>query len=634
MKKSLFALLGAFMLSASQVNAATVYFDNSSTNWPTVGTWEFNGPGADYAGTTELVTIDGHPLYKAETTHQTIIFRNGNQWGQGQTDDIPVVDNAVYSGGQGASKLIANIVDGAYVAVGGGDEPVVDPTDLYIVGSFTGTWSFQPDYLFTRGDDGVYTLTGVTIEAGSSFKISRPGWPQDASYGGTDAGNNDDPATLTGVYPGQSYTLHCRNEYTTDNRNLFVRSDIINATFTFDPATKELTISENGEGEIVKQPWWCAWNVNGTWTWDHQLEKQEEGTYKIHINCSSTDTDTNYFAVFNGASATGWDDKNNTRYQPVGVTSDQNVTESKTYQMMQGNAYTWTIKNGDWTVVVDPRDVLNMTIAFEYGNSTGEANILIDNADDDDHSFKSYAMAQVEGDDEAYSWTGKLTADDRLKFNIHGVDYYFDPSVVNSITESAGSLVIEYPLKEVAADGSVSFDYPANTTFVVNVTDRTATLTQAAAPDVTVTVTNGENSTIHKLDAVNGSAGVYTCAHSFKLTAGTDQVDFRVHAKRYAPVFAATESRAAGDLNFTLTELPNAQPAPVWAGQDTENVYLTVKTSDMSGVSSTTVYTGISEIEINECEAVYYNLQGIRVDNPVKGLFIVKQGEKTYKVVK
>ena len=39
--------------------------------------------------------------------------------------------------------------------------------------------------------------------------------------------------------------------------------------------------------------------------------------------------------------------------------------------------------------------------------------------------------------------------------------------------------------------------------------------------------------------------------------------------------------------------------------------------------------TGVEEIEAEETETVIYNLQGIRVDNPQPGIYIVN-GKKVY----
>jgi hypothetical protein len=41
--------------------------------------------------------------------------------------------------------------------------------------------------------------------------------------------------------------------------------------------------------------------------------------------------------------------------------------------------------------------------------------------------------------------------------------------------------------------------------------------------------------------------------------------------------------------------------------------------------------SGIDEIEAAGAEAVYYNLQGVRVDNPANGIFIVRRGDKVTK---
>ncbi|MDE5749199.1 MAG: hypothetical protein K2H87_00345 [Duncaniella sp.] len=43
--------------------------------------------------------------------------------------------------------------------------------------------------------------------------------------------------------------------------------------------------------------------------------------------------------------------------------------------------------------------------------------------------------------------------------------------------------------------------------------------------------------------------------------------------------------------------------------------------------------TGLNEIFVEEGEAVYYNLQGVRVANPANGVFIRVQGDKATKVI-
>lgn len=65
-----------------------------------------------------------------------------------------------------------------------------------------------------------------------------------------------------------------------------------------------------------------------------------------------------------------------------------------------------------------------------------------------------------------------------------------------------------------------------------------------------------------------------------------------------------------------------------------------MKYSGSAGIKNTTDYklvtTGVEGIEIEENNAPveYFNLQGVRVDNPANGLYIMRQGDKVTKVIK
>lgn len=90
--------------------------------------------------------------------------------------------------------------------------------------------------------------------------------------------------------------------------------------------------------------------------------------------------------------------------------------------------------------------------------------------------------------------------------------------------------------------------------------------------------------------------------------------------------------------NFTLEEdgtythlIPVTEPG-------TFEIYTYHAASDTKSevkVLEAAATTGIELIGAdNDAEAEYFNLQGIRVDNPENGLYIVRQGGKTFKVVK
>ena len=56
-------------------------------------------------------------------------------------------------------------------------------------------------------------------------------------------------------------------------------------------------------------------------------------------------------------------------------------------------------------------------------------------------------------------------------------------------------------------------------------------------------------------------------------------------------------------------------------------------TNSITLSTSSNIETGISDINPDANEAEYYNLQGIRVDNPQQGIYIRRQGNKTTKVI-
>ncbi|MDE6267433.1 MAG: starch-binding protein [Muribaculaceae bacterium] len=58
---------------------------------------------------------------------------------------------------------------------------------------------------------------------------------------------------------------------------------------------------------------------------------------------------------------------------------------------------------------------------------------------------------------------------------------------------------------------------------------------------------------------------------------------------------------------------------------------LTFNTTEMTLTVSTP--SGVEAIEAEDAPAVYYNLQGVKIDNPANGLYIVKRGNKVSKVM-
>ncbi|MDE5843478.1 MAG: hypothetical protein K2H35_07080 [Muribaculaceae bacterium] len=612
MKKILTALFGVFALTASQADAATVYFENTA-NWDEVYAYTWAPNDAAPFGQLQSTEIDGHTLYAKETTKTGgIIFLNKSSWtDQKQTADQKIVDGAVYNAESPKdSEPIAFIKDGKYVVNEEYNPPVSTGTDIYLRGTMN-NWGTDAAYEFAASDtENIYTLT-VTLTKGTEFKIADSGWK--LNYGGG-----------LDITPGQTYTL-----VSGSNDNLTAAEDFADVVLTFNKADGTLAVSENG-GEMPEINWYCAWNTGAGWTFGHQFEKQVEGTYKVTVTAPEGSAE-NYFAVFQGFGNTGWND--GTRYTPLNQ-EDVTVTEEGTYKMQVGSDGAWVLEsNGTYTVVIDPRDQAESTISFDWGNSTGEANVLINEAGDEDHSFKSFAMTEVEGEDDDYSWTGTLKQGDELKFNIHGVNYYYDPSI-GSISEdhTNGNLVIEYPLEE--GDGIVVFDYTSPLTLVVNVTKKTVTATLTDPAPATINITVDGNSEIHRMNLVAGSEDEYKTTHPINFTTGSC-VDFRIGATRYNPVFTIVPA-AEGDaevVEFTLVEANDTDAAPEWKGSTPGTpVMVTINGKTLTGTVGPDVQTAVEAIEAAEGEVVYYDLQGVRVENPSNGIYIMIKNGKALKV--
>ena len=138
----------------------------------------------------------------------------------------------------------------------------------------------------------------------------------------------------------------------------------------------------------------------------------------------------------------------------------------------------------------------------------------------------------------------------------------------------------------------------------------------------------------------------------------------RCDGQSYAPVFSATavdDATAIGATNIVIAPtadctnanlcIPVALPKgnvrdklnlkdnPKNLGQIVEvygNIYAYF---NQPGVRNTSDYklnaAGVEGIEIDENAPVeYYNLQGVRVENPANGLYIMRQGDKVVKVIK
>lgn len=126
-----------------------------------------------------------------------------------------------------------------------------------------------------------------------------------------------------------------------------------------------------------------------------------------------------------------------------------------------------------------------------------------------------------------------------------------------------------------------------------------------------------------------GENGVWTLAYTGTISQAFKVVKNGAWANSYS-----TKGEIALDTEYTLEgpadPIENMKPAAgPW-----ENPTFTLTVGDDVKLKVTTGTGAIENIEADDAPAVYYNLMGVRVENPENGLFICKRGNQVTKVIK
>jgi len=139
-------------------NPFTVYYDNTSTAWPTPYIHYWGASESTWPGVA-MTKVEGNIWSYTVPAGTTGILFNAGDGDATKTDDFVAVPNGLYThDGQ----------NGTYVGGSGGDE---FPTKLYMVGTINGgEWETSKGLLPDEAAEGVYTYNNVTVEdAGEGF---------------------------------------------------------------------------------------------------------------------------------------------------------------------------------------------------------------------------------------------------------------------------------------------------------------------------------------------------------------------------------------------------------------------------------------------------------------------------------
>ena len=208
-----------------------------------------------------------------------------------------------------------------------------------------------------------------------------------------------------------------------------------------------------------------------------------------------------------------------------------------------------------------------------------------------------------------------------------------------------------YTVTVTSKDESVTIDGQTSKDITVNVTPNPA-LTYS---DYTVTFTNEKGQT--ETSKIEGPDGINI--NGMQINGGSIEYPYNetdglwgdvTNARFYTPgIYNATVKYVLSDTNIDTTTTADfqtmegqtinisrlAETTPLYLYFFIEKNGVASEVEPVTLIKSTTIPTAVDSIEASEeGEAVYYNLQGVRVENPEHGIFVKVVNGKATKVVK
>lgn len=203
-----------------------------------------------------------------------------------------------------------------------------------------------------------------------------------------------------------------------------------------------------------------------------------------------------------------------------------------------------------------------------------------------------------------------------------------------------GSIKYEAPftVDKTTTVKAIAYDADDNTSNVVTMTYEIVLPLEGATGDGTETNPYNAAAAINACNAGSAATGVYVKGIISKI----DEINVQYGNATYYISDNGTETnqfnifrgKSFDNANFTSEDALKVGDNVVVKG-DLElynGVTPELKNSQLISLNGT---TGVEGIEIDENAPVeYYNLQGVRVENPANGLYIMRQGDKVVKVIK
>lgn len=205
-------------------------------------------------------------------------------------------------------------------------------------------------------------------------------------------------------------------------------------------------------------------------------------------------------------------------------------------------------------------------------------------------------------------------------------------------TDGSTKYVTAFTVDKTTTVKAIAYDADDNTSSVVSVSYTIVPPLPDAEGDGTETNPYNAAAAINACNAGSAATGVYVKGTISKI----DEINVQYGNATYYISDNGTETnqfnifrgKSFDNAKFTSEDALKVGDKVVVKG-DLElynGVTPELKNSQLISLNDT---TGVEGIEIDENAPVeYYNLQGVRVENPANGLYIMRQGDKVVKVIK
>lgn len=508
----------------------------------------------------------------------------------------------------------------------GGSE--FDVYDFYFVGKRNG-WSATEAYKMTKEDNGDYVLDmNITMNPEWPFKFNNGNFTDDYDWGANAAGDK--------VTPGVEYALGGQG-----SGDLYVSEPIMNPHIVFNPENSTLLITSRGDQPTEPDPdldhpvlYLTGSFQSNPWVLGAEKYKFTREGDVYTLNYTGTFSDTELFKIADNTWTDDIDFGSNANDDKV-VPGVPYVTAK--HAAVEGNDHNLSLEKS----LIDPKFVFD--ISTQTLTVTG-TEVVVENPTELHYYVKGNIFTGAwdgEGAVEEFTLTdGKyVLADKEVQAGSFGI------MVLDLKSEEENKQVAWYGTEEettVELDKTITLTgeegcknlaiAKGKYTFTFDLENMTLVVTGEELPDVPPVIgymIHGNNGDGWASTAMTETDGKWSVTLDKALVEfGIKQVDTAHNDAQLAWIASADETPEIANYGSYTAKVGGTN----WTSTLTGKVIYTFDPTTLT--LTVDDETGVSAIEAEEGEAVYYNLQGVRIEKPVKGAYIRVVNGKAVKVMK